>query len=39
MSVASVSVRTADLYGDNDVIDARAPRFNQTTVGGSASSP
>lgn len=33
MSVASVSVRTADPYGDTDVIDARAPRFNQTTVG------
>ena len=30
-------VRTADPYGDLDVIDARAPRFNQTIVGlGSA---
>ena len=30
-------VRTADPYGDLDVIDARAPRFNQTVVGlGSA---
>jgi hypothetical protein len=29
--------RTADPYGDLDVIDARAPRFNQTVVGlGSA---
>jgi hypothetical protein len=33
----STSVRTADPYGDLDVIDARAPRFNQATVGiGSA---
>lgn len=33
----SSSVRTADPYGDLDVIDARAPRFNQTVVGlGSA---
>lgn len=29
----STSVRTADPYGDLDVIDARAPRFNQATVG------
>ncbi|MDQ3871832.1 MAG: DUF4395 family protein [Chloroflexota bacterium] len=26
-------VRTADPYGDTDVIDARAPRFNQATIG------
>ena len=33
----SAFVRTADPYGDLDVIDARAPRFNQTTIGiGSA---
>jgi hypothetical protein len=33
----SAYVRTADPYGDLDVIDARAPRFNQATVGiGSA---
>ena len=33
----SAFVRTADPYGDLDVIDARAPRFNQATVGiGSA---
>lgn len=33
----STFVRTADPYGDLDVIDARAPRFNQATVGiGSA---
>src|SRR3989304_6181999 len=25
--------RTADPYGDLDVIDARAPRFNQVTIG------
>ena len=36
MSLSSF-VRTADPYGDLDVIDARAPRFNQTVVGlGSA---
>lgn len=29
----SAIVRTADPYGDLDVIDARAPRFNQATVG------
>jgi hypothetical protein len=29
----STFVRTADPYGDLDVIDARAPRFNQATVG------
>ena len=29
----SAFVRTADPYGDLDVIDARAPRFNQATVG------
>ncbi len=29
----SVHVRTADPYRDLDVIDSRAPRFNQTTVG------
>lgn len=29
----SVHVRTADPYRDADVIDSRAPRFNQTTVG------
>jgi len=27
-------VRTADPYRDLDVIDARAPRFNQATIGG-----
>ena len=27
------SERTADPYRDLDVIDARAPRFNQATVG------
>ena len=33
----SAFVRTAEPYGDLDVIDARAPRFNQATVGiGSA---
>lgn len=33
----SAFIRTADPYGDLDVIDARAPRFNQATVGiGSA---
>ena len=30
---ANTSFRTADPYRDTDVIDARAPRFNQATVG------
>ena len=29
---ASIAARTADPYHDTDVIDARAPRFNQATV-------
>jgi hypothetical protein len=29
----SIAARTADPYRDLDVIDARAPRFNQTTIG------
>jgi len=28
-----MKLRTADPYGDLDVIDARAPRFNQVTIG------
>src|SRR5215471_4726854 len=28
-----MSARTADPYRDLDVIDARAPRFNQTVIG------
>lgn len=31
--VTAVAARTADPYADVDVIDARAPRFNQLTVG------
>jgi uncharacterized protein DUF4395 len=33
MGAPTVAARTADPYGDADVIDARAPRFNQATVG------
>ncbi len=33
MRLASTAVRTADPYRDIDVIDARAPRLNQATVG------
>ena len=29
----TASARTAHPYRDTDVIDARAPRFNQATVG------
>ena len=29
-----MSARTADPYRDTDVIDSRAPRFNQAVVGG-----
>ncbi len=29
-------MRTADPYGDTDVIDARAPRFNQAVIGSLA---
>jgi hypothetical protein len=33
MLARSPAVRTADPYRDTDVIDARAPRFNQATIG------
>jgi hypothetical protein len=33
MSVGAVVVRAADPYRDLDVIDSRAPRFNQTVIG------
>lgn len=33
MRLASTAVRTADPYRDIDVIDSRAPRLNQATVG------
>lgn len=33
MAVASLPVRTADPYRDTDVIDRRAPRFLQATIG------
>jgi hypothetical protein len=31
--MASTTIRTADPFDDTDVIDSRAPRFNQATVG------
>jgi hypothetical protein len=31
--MASTTIRTADPFIDTDVIDSRAPRFNQATVG------
>jgi hypothetical protein len=31
--MASTTIRTADPFNDTDVIDSRAPRFNQATVG------
>lgn len=34
MSAAAASIRTADPYRDGDVVDARAPRYVQATVGG-----
>lgn len=33
MTAIAIRPRTADPYRDTDVIDARAPRFNQATVG------
>ena len=33
MSAGAVVVRAADPYRDLDVIDSRAPRFNQATIG------
>ena len=33
MSTGVVAVRAADPYRDLDVIDSRAPRFNQTVIG------
>jgi Domain of unknown function (DUF4395) len=33
MGAITAAERTADPYADTDVIDARAPRFNQVTVG------